>query len=179
MNGARLQTLIEIAVMSAMAYVLDFVKFSGFWPQGGSVSLVMIPLAVLSFRRGVAAGMLAGLIVGILNLLFGGYVVHPVQLILAYPLPFAFLGVAGLFRRGKDTSPSLSAVVAGVVLAGGLRFLCHFISGVVWFGEYAPEGMNVWIYSLVYNLSYIVPEILITVCIMGIFRKRFMSLLKT
>lgn len=179
MNRIRLQTLIEIAVMAAMAYVLDFVQFSGFWPQGGSVSLVMIPLVVLSFRRGVAAGVLAGLIVGIVKLLFGGYMVHPVQIVLDYPLPYALLGLAGLFHRGREGAPPLSTVLAGVALAGGLSFVSHFVSGVVWFGEYAPEGMNVWVYSLVYNLSYIVPEIIITSAIMAIFRRRFMVLLKT
>jgi thiamine transporter len=35
-----------------------------------------------------------------------------------------------------------------------LRFVCSFLSGVVLWDSYAPEGMNIWVYSLVYNGSY-------------------------
>lgn len=97
MSNQRLIVMMEIAVMAALAYALSFVKFGGLWPQGGSISLVMIPIIVLAFRRGWMAGVVAGFLVGIIKLLLGGYVVHPVQLILDYPLPYAVIGLAGLF----------------------------------------------------------------------------------
>ena len=46
-----------------------------------------------------------------------------------------------------------------------VRFLCHFITGVVIWGQWAPEGMGKFLYSLVYNGSYMLPELVLTVVI--------------
>ena len=43
------------------------------------------------------------------------------------------------------------------------RFLCSFASGILIWGEYAPEGQPVWLYSLTYNGGYMLPELIITV----------------
>ncbi|EGL83857.1 thiamine transporter YuaJ [Caldalkalibacillus thermarum TA2.A1] len=93
--------------------------------------------------------------------------VHPVQLVLDYPLAFALLGTAGLFALHKAHTPGkmIGLATTGIVLASGLRFLSHFVSGVVWFGAYAPEGMPVAIYSALYNLSYLLPEMIISLLI--------------
>jgi len=42
------------------------------------------------------------------------------------------------------------------------RFLSHFISGVVFFAMYAPEGMSPIVYSAIYNGSYMLPELVIS-----------------
>lgn len=52
--------------------------------------------------------------------------------------------------------------ISGAIVGVGLRALCHILSGVWFFGQYAPEGTSVWMYSLVYNAQYIVPEIIIS-----------------
>ena len=56
----------------------------------------------------------------------------------------------------------VSAIVMGTVIGGLLRFLIHFIGGIVFFGSYAPEGQPVWLYSLVYNASYMIPSIILS-----------------
>ena len=43
-----------------------------------------------------------------------------------------------------------------------IRFVCSFLSGVLLWGSYAPEGMNVWVYSLTYNASYMIPNAALT-----------------
>jgi thiamine transporter len=40
--------------------------------------------------------------------------------------------------------------------------VCSFLSGVLLWDSYAPEGMNVWIYSLTYNGSYMIPNAILT-----------------
>ncbi|BAB04549.1 energy-coupled thiamine transporter ThiT [Halalkalibacterium halodurans] len=174
MASSRLLILIEIAIMSGLAFVLSFVKIGVFWAYGGSISLVMLPIVVMAFRRGWKAGIVTGLIVGLLKLI-GGYVVHPVQLVLDYPLPFLTIGLASLFavKGSFEGKRFYAAMIGGVLFASFLRFLCHFTSGIVWFGEYAPEGTPVALYSFVYNISYVLPEALISIIVLALFGKKY------
>jgi thiamine transporter len=165
----RLLTMLEIAMMAALALVFSEIKVYTM-PQGGSVSLVMVPIALIAVRRGIIPGILTGLIVGLLQLFLGGYVVHPVQLLLDYPIAYAALGLAGIVRISNyENKQKRNVAIWGALLAGVLvRFACHFTSGIVWFGEYAPEGMNVAWYSLVYNITYLLPEMLISGIVLAV-----------
>lgn len=51
--------------------------------------------------------------------------------------------------------------VAATALAFAARFLCRFVSGVVFFASYAPEGMNPAVYSIVFNATYLIPDFII------------------
>ena len=63
--------------------------------------------------------------------------------------------------RGKLKYQAAELAV-GAVFAGALRFVCHFITGWTIWSVWAPEGMPAWLYSLGYNATYMVPEIIIT-----------------
>jgi thiamine transporter len=76
-----------------------------------------------------------------------------VQFVLEYPIAFGVIGLAGLFKRNE---------LLGAVVGLGLRFLAHMIAGVVFWSEYAPPGMSPLIYSIIYNGSYMLPEIIIS-----------------
>lgn len=174
MNRDRLQTMIEVAVMAGLSIILSYVKFGAFWAMGGSISLIMVPIFVIAFRRGWKVGVLTGLLVGLLNLITGGYVVHPVQLVLDYPLAYLVLGLASIFVAKRTTNvPTVSSIVFGLLFATTLRFFSHYYSGVIWFGEYAPEGMNPSLYSFYYNLSYLLPEMLLTLVILILLAKSY------
>lgn len=158
------RTITEVGLAVALAAVLHFVKLFEA-PQGGSVSLEMLPLFVVALRRGAGTGILAGALFGFVNLIMKAYVVTPVQFLLDYPVAFGVLGVAGWFvGRAKGAAPPVSrwGVVAGVFAGSALRFLAHFFSGVVFFAQYAPKGQSVWLYSALYNAGYLVPEAIIT-----------------
>jgi thiamine transporter len=146
---------------AALALVLGYLKLYQL-PQGGSITLAAVPILYLSFWRGPRAAMLAGLLCGLLSLI-GGYIIHPVQLLLDYPLPFALLGVAGAF----DRVPRL-----GILIAQALRCSCHIASGVIFFASYAPEGVTVWHYAALYNLSFILPEALISMIAVPLLRTK-------
>ncbi|PTX61230.1 thiamine transporter [Melghirimyces profundicolus] len=167
MERRRLITMLEVAVMAGAGGLFSVLLALKLWPQGGSVSLAMVPVVLVAFRRGWVAGLLCGLLVGLINLIMNPFIVHPVQVVLDYPLAYSVLGLAGCFRLNRDIpATSLTGRVAlGVTVAGLARLLSHFISGVIWFGAFAPEGFSPALYSLLYNASYIVPEILISIAV--------------
>jgi thiamine transporter len=151
--------LAEIIVFVALAAALALLSHSFFsLPEGGSINLGMLPIFWLALRRGPKIGIFAGAVFGFVDLAIEPFVVHPAQLILDYPLPFACLGLAGFFRKFKF---STVGPVLGVAVGGFARFLCHFTSGVIYFPMYAPEGMNVVLYSAIYNATYMIPSIII------------------
>jgi len=134
-------------------------------PQGGSVSAAgMVPLLWFSLRRGLRSGLEACTIYGLVHMaLPGSYIVDPVQALLDYPIAFAALGLAGIFRK-------YPLVGVGVGITG--RFLAHFASGVWFFSEYAPAGTHPVIYSAIYNGSYLIVEFILSAIIMYIIVKR-------
>ncbi|QQK81931.1 energy-coupled thiamine transporter ThiT [Salicibibacter cibi] len=165
----RTLAMVEIALMTALAFILSFVKFPGPWAQGGSVSLIMVPIFIMAFRRGWRVGVLTGLLVGIVNLMYNASIIHPIQMLLDYPVPYAVLGLAALFAfRNSKGKLSVNWAFFGLLFAGFLRFLSHVVSGVVWFGSFTPDGMNAYLYSVGYNISYLLPEILITLVVLYI-----------
>ncbi len=169
MNSKRLVTMVEVALMAAIAVVLNKITPFQMWPNGGSVTLSMIPVAAVGLRRGTKAGVVCGGITGLILLLMGGYVIHPVQAVLDYPVAFAVLGFAGLaVLKDKATRKrQLTWMCLSVFLGGSLRFLAHFLSGIIFFKAYTPVGQSLYLYSFIYNLSYILPEVILTIVMMG------------
>ena len=150
--------------MIALATILNSIKVFTF-PEGGSVTLgAMVPLLFLALRRGAKVGMAAGAVFGIIDVYFEPFIYNPIQFLLDYPFAFGALGFAGLFRgrvNGSGTAPALWSVVAVAVGIGG-RFVCHFLSGLIFFASYAPAGESPAVYSAVYNASYLLPELVIS-----------------
>ncbi len=154
MSREQLRRLTETAIAVALVAVLSNVKVYQL-PQGGSITAgSMVPIFYIALRWGGPWGLLAGVLAGAVNFITDRFAVHPIQVLLDYPLAFGALGLAGFFRR----SPTL-----GIVVGGAGRWLAHFISGVVFFASYAPKGVSPWVYSAVYNGSYMLPEIVISV----------------
>lgn len=172
MRNTKTKMLVEMAVAIALALALN--KLTLFqMPQGGSVSLEMLPIIFIALRWGFGAGFCAGLGNGLLQLAFGAYIVHPAQLILDYPLAFALLGIAGLFRTNMEGIKGAVNIILGSFFGVFGRFLCHLFSGVIFFSEYAPEGQNVWVYSSIYNGSYLIVALLICLVVLLVARKQF------
>lgn len=148
--------MVETAIMIALAVVLSFVKVFEM-PQGGTISLTMIPLLLLAFRRGPVAGIIGGVMYGVISIIIDGVIYHPLSILLDYTLAYGALGIAGFFKK------SYAGITLGCIAGVALRYVCSVLSGALLFAEYAPEGMNPWIYSLGYNATYMVPELIICV----------------
>ena len=150
------------ALMIALATVLGQIKVFEM-PQGGAVTLFSIlPIAVCGYLLGTRRGVMAGFCVGLLNLIFGPYVIHPVQLLMDYPVAFGAVGLAGLTRKSKN------GLTYGYIIGLIGRYVCAVLSGVIFFGAYAPEGFNAWTWSLWYNLTYLAAEGIMTLIVINI-----------
>lgn len=152
--------------MVAVAVALDLIPFPK-WPNGGSVSLCMIPIVFCSYRNGAKWGMSAGFVLSCVQMIMGFYV-PPANTIIAiilcvlldYVIAFTALGSADIFAKmlGKYR---VAGYAVGACVAGLIRFICSFASGIILWDSYAPEGMPVWIYSLTYNGGYMLPNTII------------------
>lgn len=148
--------LTTAAICIAMSYLLSYLKLFSM-PTGGSVTLFsMLPLMIFSWLYGVVPGLAAGAAYGLLQILQRPEIYHPIQILFDYPIAFAMMALAGLFRRTNKPW----ALPVGVIIACFGRFLCHLFTGMVFFGSYAPaqDFLSVFVYSAVYNGGYMAAE---------------------
>lgn len=189
-TNSKTKALVECAVLLALATMLSvFPKLDGIWANGGSITIAsMLPIIVVSYRHGLKWGLLTGFAFSVLQLFTGGF--YPAgttlfaaffTLLLDYILPYTVIGLGGIFKgKLKSTSKEL---VLGSVCVLSLRYLFHVISGyVLWMsietaseylatpgftlGEWAIgsfSGKTLFLaYDVIYNGSYMIPEIIIT-----------------
>ena len=158
------------ALSIALAFVLSYIKI---WrmPNSGSVTLAsMLPLMLFAASYGVGPGLLAGAAYGMLQYLQGGWFVHPIQFLLDYPLAFALIGLAGLYKFLPKAWSKWSLYAAMVLGALG-RCLSATLAGIFYW-DTAPWA------SLVYNGAYLVPDTLICIVLAVFVGKRIMKMMK-
>ncbi len=180
MSESRINSkqLTEISILLALAIVIELAfRVIPRQPQGGSIDLTMLPLFIIAYRQGLQKGILAGMVFGLLNLLISGLALyHWGVLFFDYLFAFGVLGLSALFFRiNKD---SVKYFVVGVVVAGMLRFVFHYLSGIIFFGEFAPEGTPVALYSLTYNMTYMAPSIALTAIVGALLFVRLREILQ-
>ncbi len=185
------ESALLIALGTVLALLTNYLPFLNL-PYGGSITIFsMVPLVLLSFRYGLAWGFFSGVVFGLLQMaigltanVFAGTELYVVifSILLDYLLAYAVIGLAGMFKN-KIRNPFVSIGV-GTLVVCVLRYLVHLVSGALLFGSYAewyfteggfPTDMGAsilssfsgtalsWIYSLIYNAMYMVPETIITV----------------
>jgi len=164
----KTRVMVECALMIALATILAYIPLLEL-PQGGSITLFsMLPIMVVGWRHGLKWGVFTGFVHGLIQMMLGFKNVMYCTtfssmvgcILLDYILAFMALGMAALFA--KPFKNYLAGIVVSSVCVGLLRYLCSFLSGILIWGGYAPEGTPVWIYSLTYNGSFMIPEIIIT-----------------
>lgn len=163
-SSKRTKILAEAAMMTALAGVINAFPL-GPLPFGGAATLGgMVPILFLALRRGAKVGIAAGAALGIIVLYVQpAATVNAIQFLFDYPLAFGALGLAGFFQRRP-----LVGVGAGIVG----RFTFHFISGILFFAVDAPVGMSPFVYSALYNGSYMSVEFVTSTVVMFLLVKR-------
>lgn len=168
--------LAEAGIMLALAQVLSMIELFKL-PQGGTVTPgSMVPIIIFALRWGFGPGVLVGIVFGFMQMLFGGYVLVPIQGLLDYPLAYGVLGAIGIFHNyyeqiTKETAKKSYIMLGiGTVVVIAIRLMCHVVSGVVFFSEYA-EGMNPWLYSFGYNGTFLGIEMIISVVVLMLLLK--------
>nr|WP_289765787.1 energy-coupled thiamine transporter ThiT [uncultured Acetatifactor sp.] len=150
------------AMAIALGTVLSNLKIYEF-PFGGSITLFsMLIICLPGYWFGPEAGLITGVAYGVLQLIIDPYVIHPVQLLVDYPLAFGALGLSGLFTDRKNGL--LKGYATGIVG----RWIFVTISGWIFFAEYAWDGWAPLPYSLVYNGIYIFAEAAVTCILLAI-----------
>ncbi|MBQ9403822.1 MAG: energy-coupled thiamine transporter ThiT [Synergistaceae bacterium] len=139
-------SMIEGALCIALALVLTRINLFAM-PQGGSVDLELVPLILFAYRRGPKLGILVGALTGVMKVLTGGYFLNVIQLILDYPLAYAFAGIAAFYPR-----------ILWLILAALGQLTSHVVSGAIFFAKYAPSGWNPWMYSIIYNAPVVIAK---------------------
>lgn len=170
--SSKTKIMVEGAVIVALATVLSYIRVFKL-PWGGSITLLsMLPIVIFSIRRGIKPGFIASFAFALLQ--FGQGIVDgifgwglTVGMLLAcifldYIGAFTVLGIAGIFRKKGFTG-----WIAGISLAVVLRFLFHFLSGVIIWGSFGQLWStfyteNTYLYSFLYNGCYMLPELIFT-----------------
>ncbi|WP_459503533.1 energy-coupled thiamine transporter ThiT [Bacillus sp. C1] len=183
MRNTNLQAMIEAAILAAFALIIDILPLSIKLPTGGSISFAMIPIFIIAYRWGFKTAFLGGLIWGLLQIVVGdAYILTPIQAFIEYFIAFAFIGFAGLFYRpiqkalantqyssdeqqgigsrkekpiekNSQGKKALAYIILATFVGSLARYFCHFIAGVIFFGQYAPKGQSAFLYSLIVNGS--------------------------
>ncbi len=172
MKKQKTLMLVEGAVMVALAFGLSYVRVFTL-PQGGSITLLsLLPVSVYGIRNGWKAGLGAGLVLSLFMFFQGiteglfAWGLTPKMLVICilldYFAAYTLLGLGGLFKAETPLKQSLS--IAALLFA---KFICHFVSGVICFGEFASQWGEFFarhkvLYSLCYNGAHMIPELIIT-----------------
>ena len=183
---SKTRILVEGALMIALSTVLSFSPFE--LPHGGSITIVsMLPIILMSFRHGTKWGLFTAFVHSLLQFFFGiknlGYCQTLTAqigcVLLDYILAFTALGLASAIA--KPIKNKIAGVAVGTAAVCLLRYLCSFLSGyIVWKDyDYAFEWMTqfgwgerianmgenalCWLYSAVYNATYMLPEAILTI----------------
>ena len=134
--------------------------------MGGSITLAsMLPIMIFAYIFGTKKGIILGAVMGLLQAVQDPWILHPAQFMLDYMLAFACFGLSGCFAKLNIKYHNVKFLLGGIT-AGLLRFMSHFFSGAFAFGSFGLEEFNsIYLYSLVYNVSYVLPDALIAIVV--------------
>lgn len=154
------RTIARVGIALALATIFHLIKIVDLPNGAGSINLgSMVPILIIAFTYGPEVGMLTGFLFGVIYLIISPYILHPIQVLFDYPLPFMAVGLAGYFKNRK---------LLGTFVGMFVRFIFHFISGVLFFGEFAPEGWSPMIYSLVVNGAVVGGNLIVVLIIISL-----------
>ena len=179
----KTKIMVECSLLIAVSIILSFIKVYEA-PLGGSVTLFsMVPLMIISIRHGLNWGLASSFVFAVFKLIMGAgnfaYVPTMVGIILVilldYVCAYTSIGLAGAFRGCKfsenEKENETITTALGVVLSCVARFASHFLGGAVVWYEITKNGdwneyvhtVGMWVYSFVYNITYIGPEAVMTI----------------
>lgn len=189
-NHQKITAILEIGFFVGIAVVLDLIF--GFFlemPFGGSISIAMLPIFIVSVRRGWKNGMIAGLAYGLIQTMIKVYFLSLPQYLLEYLVAFMVLGLSGVFRNSL-TKPS--ALAGGVILGSMARYVVASIVGVIFWRDYigdevvfmdalfhidthsifSTEAAFFTAGSFMYNALYLIPSMILCLVLALILQKR-------
>ena len=169
-DRAKIQQITECGILMATALALSYVKLFHM-PAGGSVSIGILPLLLIAARRGFKIGALCGFCFGFLLLANGATILHPIQFLLDYPLAYAMVGFAGLFKWNTGLKAATATTVANLI-----RLQFHVVAGAVFFSETKENFSEALAFSYAYNCGHLIPETIICAAIVWFIASKHQNL---
>ena len=172
--------LCECSVMIALAVILDLLSkvISAAipvnpWVNGGGITIAMVPIVFIAYRHGLIWGTVTAFAYSGIQIISGWYAPPAgtvgsfiLCVLLDYIIAFTVLGIAPFFASLLKNKNRLLGFGFGAFAVCMLRFVCSFLSGAILWGEYITWGFeSVWAYSFVYNISYMLPNAILTAII--------------
>ncbi len=167
----RTQMIVHSAAAAALGAVLSLIIIYRM-PQGGSICLgAFVPVWLIAFRYGPWAGMSCGAALGALNFLQNPIVYHPLQPVVDYLLAWSCLGLAGYFPEHQ---------LSGIVISGFCQLVCYILSGACFFSATlgATDVCSALYPSLIYNVSYGIPNLVVAIVLFQVLRVKSPHLFK-
>ena len=173
-SSNTIKTICEVGIFAALGYVLDELQgiiSKGLFINGGSIGFAMIAVLIIAYRRGWLPAILTGLIMGGLDIATSAYILHPAQLLLDYILPYAVVGLAGIFKfifdKVKTKRQKIFWICIGTLVGGLAKLLSHYLAGIIFWADpenfaWGLQNMNPYLYCFIYNFSFIGPSIILT-----------------
>lgn len=169
--------LVFMALYAALFIVLDYAAHTfGLFkmPNGGSLGLGSMAILIAAYHLGWKEGVVVGLISVPLQVISsGGIWFTPtwplVGLLLDYIIPFGVYGLAPLFR---DFTYKKVEIKTGVIITNLIRSLSHIVVGTYLWVETAAGSSEAWFFSINYNLSYMIPTIILGVILVPLILHR-------
>lgn len=157
MSNLRVRKLTEIAIAAALSFILSLIKLK--INQSYGISLGLIPIFWISMRRGTHAGLLTGFVYGLLRLVTGNFFMLSVlQVIVEYIFAFMCAGFSGLFvnkfqhqLRMNQTKQAVMTLGIATFVGAAIEYFVHFVAGVIYWGQYAPENLSPVMFSAIAN----------------------------
>lgn len=179
----KTQMIVEAGLMIALAMILSQFRLFRMVAGGSVTPGSMIPILIFAMRWGWKQGCFVGVVFGLFQMVLGGYVIHPAQALLDYPIAFGCLGLAGFAKNSvqkvinSNTGKGIIVTAGATIIAILFRMIAHVLSGVIFF---APEGATfttpaAWTASIVYNGTFLVAELAITLFILSLLMKPIMT----
>ena len=151
----NIRSLCETGILIAASVILEFLfKMIPFMdmPSGGSVSITMLPILLIGYRNGTKYGLIGGVTYGLIDFAIGGYAFHLGSIFFDYIFAYGFLGLSGLFREKID---KLWVYILGLFIPCFIRYLCHSLSGFIFFKANDVSNAYGLFYSFIlYNGPY-------------------------
>ncbi|MDN6161689.1 MAG: energy-coupled thiamine transporter ThiT [Atopostipes sp.] len=155
-SNKGLVILIEAGIFAALAFVIALLP-KGIGPIKAEIG--MIPIVILSYRRGLKTGLVSGFLWGIIKIATGKFTMLSVlQVLVEYIFAYLVAGLSGVGAsklkqaiRSYKWKKAFQTIAWSTLFATTVKYFVHFIAGVVYWGIYAPEGMNAYLYSFIVN----------------------------
>ena len=151
----KTRDLVIIALISAISYTLSMIVVFRM-PQGGSITLYLVPLLIAAFNDNFKNCLMIGIVTSVLQVVIGGYILNPVQVMFDYFIPVTIICISGYLIKRKDRT--LTTNLIGFGLACVISLLSYVCSGILFYETpFLP--------SLIYNATFFIPTIIINIIV--------------